>query len=101
VHAALSLHGLQITFTPTVEEDLSANIPLLAETGPLVLRVNCFPRKALPQVCPSPVVTLNGRAGGVMLAATSSRKVVISNAGALDMQYDIKVCHTNTELEKE
>eukprot|EP00775_Hariotina_reticulata_P005135 gene5135-5375_t len=82
--------ALKITFTPKVEEDLSASIPLLAETGPLALKVHCLPRNALPHISPSPIVSLNSRAGGVMLAATSSRKVVISNAGSLDIQYDVK-----------
>jgi hypothetical protein len=39
------------------------------------------------------VVCLNGRAGGVMLAATGRRSITISNAGALAVAYDVKVCH--------
>ncbi|WIA22675.1 hypothetical protein OEZ85_001086 [Tetradesmus obliquus] len=82
---------LKVMFTPKAEADLSASIPLLAETGPLEVQLSCLARRALPSVQPCPVVCLNGRAGGVMLAATSSRSITISNAGALAVAYDVKV----------
>jgi hypothetical protein len=98
-HEALILrtdiHSTPCHLLPTLlqqaEADLSASIPLLAETGPLAVQLSCLARRALPSVDPSPVVNLNGRAGGVMLAATGRRSITISNAGALAVAYDVKV----------
>jgi hypothetical protein len=87
---------------PQVEADLSAAIPLLAETGPLTVQLSCLARRALPSVDPWPEVCLNGRAGGVMLAATGRRSITISNAGALAVAYDVKVqWGTPTRLKKQ
>lgn len=74
-----------------VDGDLSATIPLLAETGPLSLPLRCLARRAVPSVEPCPLVCLDGRAGGIMLAATGHKTATISNAGALAVMYDIKV----------
>jgi hypothetical protein len=81
-----------------VEADLSAAIPLLAETGPLTVQLSCLARQELPAVDPCPVVCLNGRAGGVMLAATGRRTITISNAGALAVAYDVKVRSMHCKL---
>lgn len=84
-------HLLCVCVVLQVDGDLSASIPLLAETGPLSLPLRCLARRALPSVNPAPIVSLDGRAGGVMLAATAHKAVTISNAGALTILYDIKV----------
>lgn len=48
-------------------------------------------RQALPSIDPSPAVSLDGRAGGVMLGASGRTTVTINNAGVLAMQYSVKV----------
>lgn len=74
-----------------VDGDLAANIPLLAETGPLSLPLKCLARRAAPSVDPCPMICLDGKAGGIMLAATGHKTVTINNAGPLAVMYDVKV----------
>lgn len=73
------------------EEDLASSIRLLAESGPLGVPLSCLARRALPSVAPAPLVCLDGRAGGVMLAATARSCLRISNAGALAVDYTVQV----------
>lgn len=73
------------------DEPLEASIPLLADSGPLSLPFRALVRQALPSIEPCPVVSLDGRAGGVMLGASGHTTVTISNAGVLSMLYLIKV----------
>jgi hypothetical protein len=76
---------------PQADQALSASIPLLADSGPLVLPFRALVRQALPSIDPSPVVSVDGRAGGVMLGASGHKNVTVSNAGVLVMLYSIKV----------
>jgi hypothetical protein len=73
------------------DEPLEAAIPLLADSGPLSLPFKALVRQALPSIDPCPVVSLDGRAGGVMLGASGHTTVTISNAGVLSMLYSVKV----------
>lgn len=73
------------------DEPLSASIPLLADSGPLTLPFQALVRQALPSIHPSPTVSVDGRAGGVMLGASGNTSVSISNAGVLPMLYSVKV----------
>eukprot|EP00879_Flechtneria_rotunda_P024114 GHRR01025558.1.p1 GENE.GHRR01025558.1~~GHRR01025558.1.p1 ORF type:complete len:485 (+),score=178.00 GHRR01025558.1:669-2123(+) len=83
--------AMAVTFIPQANEDLTAGIRLLAETGPLTLPLRCLARTALPTLGPSPLVSLDGRAGGVMIADTAHATVTLCNRGALGVVYDIKV----------
>jgi len=83
------LHAFIVTLQ--ADEPLSASIPLLADTGPLSLPFKALVRQALPNIDPSPTVSLDGRAGGVMLGASGHTAVTITNAGVLPMLYTIKV----------
>ncbi len=73
------------------DEPQEASIPLLADSGTLSLPFRALVRQALPSIEPSPVVSLDGRAGGVMLGASGQTSVTISNAGVLPMLYSVKV----------
>lgn len=73
------------------DEPLSTSLPLLADSGPLGLPFKALVRQALPSIDRSPVVSVDGRAGGVMLGASGRTDVTISNAGVLPMLYSIKV----------
>lgn len=73
------------------DEPLSASIPLLSETGPLSLPFAALARQAAPSIAPGPCVSCDGTAGGVMLGAASSTAVTITNAGVLDVVYDVRV----------
>jgi len=84
---------LTVDFTPKHERDVSASLQFLTPTGPLWLPIRCLARRALPalQVPADGVVEVGARGGGVMIAAGAERTVVITNAGALDVAYEIKV----------
>lgn len=73
------------------DEPFSASIPLLADSGPLGVPFKALVRQALPSIDPSPVVSVDGRAGGVMLGASGHTTATISNAGVLSMLYSVKV----------
>ena len=70
---------------------MDISLPLLAETGPLSVSIQCRARAAVLSVAPSPLVAVGDKAGGVMLADSASRSVVIRNEGALEVVYDLKV----------
>jgi hypothetical protein len=70
---------------------LNISLPLLAETGPLSIKIQCCAKAALLSVSPSPLVEVGDKSGGVMLADSASRNVVIRNDGALEVVYDVKV----------
>jgi hypothetical protein len=74
-----------------VEADVTATLQLLTPTGRLLLPVRLLARRALPTLSPDGVVEVGARGGGVMVAARAERTITISNAGALDVTYDIKV----------
>lgn len=81
---------LRATFRPRADEPLEATIQLLAESGPVTLPFKALARRALPRIEPCPRISLDGRAGGVMLGASVSTPVTISNDGVLDVMYDIR-----------
>ena len=77
---------------------MSATIQLLTPTGRLCLPVRALARRALPTLSPEGVVEVGARGGGVMVAARAERVVTITNAGALDVAYDIKVSLTDVRM---
>lgn len=80
-----------------MERDLAGALKLLTPMGPLALPVRALARRALPAVAGmtegGSVLEVGGRGGGVMVAASAERLVTITNAGALDVAYDIQARH--------
>lgn len=97
----LTLHSPTITHTlnthtlrtAQVEQDIATSLTLLTPTGPLLLPLTALARRATPCVHAGAggVVELGARGGGVMVAASAERSVALSNGGALEVAYDIKV----------
>ena len=73
---------------------MTATVQLLTPAGPFAVPVRCHARRALPTLADVPdngKLELGARGGGVMLAATAERRVTLTNGGALDVAYEIKV----------
>ncbi len=86
------MHTLSATVDMTlqVDADFITSIPLLSNTGPFSLPVHCLCRKAVLSISPHPAVEVGGT-GGVLVADRATHVVTISNDGALEVLYDIKV----------
>lgn len=89
--ALLLVDAHPVPLITQAEEDVSAAIPLLAETGPLSLPLNCLCRKASLSCCPAGPLVGVGPSAGVMVADRVTRLVTLVNAGALDVEYQIQV----------
>lgn len=75
-----------------MEQDLSTTLVLLTPEGLMRLPLRALARRALPTVhAPGGVVEVGARGGGVMVAARAERSVTLTNAGALDVTYEIRV----------
>jgi hypothetical protein len=83
---------LTLELTPKIEKDAAASLQLLTPTGVLFLPIRCLARRILPSISPSGgVVEVGARGGGVMVAARAQQVVTLTNDGALELAYDIKV----------
>jgi hypothetical protein len=71
---------------------MACAMQLLTPTGTLRLPVRCTARRALPVVAlDGELLEVGGRSGGVMVAAREKTTVAVTNEGALDVEYSIKV----------
>lgn len=79
---------LWVTFTPRLNEDISTVIPLLADTGPVLVPLTCSSKKAA--VSASEQVLDFGAA--VTLGDSRTRQLTLRNAGALDVRLPLTAC---------
>ncbi|MEW5303719.1 MAG: hypothetical protein WDW36_006383 [Sanguina aurantia] len=76
-----------LTFTPKANEDIETQVNLLGESGPFVIPVRCLSKKALMGVSSAEV---GFGAGGVTLGESTVRNLVLSNRGALEVEYRLE-----------
>jgi hypothetical protein len=70
-----------------VNEDISAEIPCLAETGPFSIPLQCCIKKARLSVSPAELQL--GSRDGTVLGELASHSFLVSNAGALEVEYTL------------
>lgn len=76
---------LEIIFTPRINEDIHAVLPLLAETGPISIPLICTYPKVVPSLSQSLVLFQN-----VVKGETSIFHLKIKNDGALPTKFAIE-----------
>ena len=81
--AGVSTHA-EVVFTPQVNADIVTVLPLLAETGPINIPLECYCRKAI--VKPDKT-TLDF--GSVIYGEEGKVKLVLQNSGALPVRFEL------------
>jgi hypothetical protein len=67
--------GLHLIFTPLVNEDITASIPFLAETGPFSIPVRCFRKRAVVKAL-QPKISFN-----IIFGETKTINLTVENSG--------------------
>lgn len=75
---------LHLTFSPLVNEDITASIPFLAETGPFSIPVSCLRKRAALRAV-HPKMSFN-----IIFGETKTINLVIENSGALEVNFTVK-----------
>lgn len=88
MHAAGMTTDLVVTFRPSENKDILTAIPLLAETGPILVLIKCLTKKVKISVTPGAVAF---GPGPITLGENQAQTLVISNDGALQVDYVISV----------
>jgi hypothetical protein len=76
--------AVDVTFTPQVNEDITTELPLLAETGPCAVPIVCTTKKVVPVVAEKHLDF-----GEVVLGELKTIKLRIENRGALATAYSL------------
>ena len=75
---------IEIIFTPHVNSDIITSLPLLAETGPINIPLQCYCRKGI--VTPDKTYL---DFGSVIYGEEGKVKLVLKNGGALTVGFEI------------
>ena len=76
---------IEVVFTPHVNADIVTCLPLLAETGPIDIPLECYCRKAIVKGDKTMIDF-----GSVIYGEEGKVKLVLTNSGALPVGYEIR-----------
>ena len=81
--SAGSVAKVTVRFKPKVNEDLDTVLPMLAETGPFSVAIECRTKKAVIRVAPSPILDM----GVCVLGDETQAAFEIENQGAIPVDF--------------
>lgn len=83
ISAGLS-NTIEITLNPKVNKDIITYLPLLAETGPIKIPIECYCKKALFEINPKEV-----NFGNIIFFEKVSITLTLTNEGALSSNFSL------------